>query len=243
MPILILIEVFYFLKQQNYDLVSSGEWVYWIMKKTVSQKTFFLILAVTFTFILVGCFSNDDTNISHLTKARDAISNQDYNLAKRYAESVVKKESNNNEAQIMLEYLKYKDNILLATFWENDPEAMRYIAPIVHDINRKDPRYEAPVLVLAAAWGQTDMVKILLEERADPNYGSDKDGLTALMWACKNFEEQLEMVKALLEAGADIHAKSIYNETPLSIAEEYMNPHIVLLINEYSETLKEKEAE
>jgi hypothetical protein len=204
------------------------------MKKTINRNTFFVFFfMVILTFTLVGCSSNDDTNVNNLVNAREAISNQDYKLAKRYAKSVLKKESNNSEAQAMLEYLKYEDNILLATFWENDSEAMYYIAPIVHDINKKDPRFNAPVLVLAAAWGQTDMVKILLEAGADPNYGSDKDGLTALMWACKNFEEQLEMVKALLEAGADIHAKSIYDETPLSIAEEYMNPNIVSLINEY----------
>jgi len=213
------------------------------MKKTVNRETFFVIFTVILTFILVGCFSNDDTNVSHLANARDAISNQDYNLAKRYAESVLKEESNNYEAQVMLEYLKYEDNILLATFWENDPEAMRYIAPIVHDINRKDPRFDAPVLVLAAGWGHADMVIILLEAGADPNYGTDKDGYTALMWAAKNFDEQLEMTRALLEAGAEINVRSNYGETPLSIAKEYMNPNIVSLINEYSETLKEEKTE
>jgi len=49
LPILILIEVFYFLKQQNYDLVSSGEWVYWIMKKLLA-KNLFLNLSCNFHF-------------------------------------------------------------------------------------------------------------------------------------------------------------------------------------------------
>ncbi len=62
--------------------------------------------------------------------------------------------------------------------------------------------------------------EILLEAGADPNYGAGKSGLTALMWACRKFDEQLEMVRALLEAGAEVNAKSNYAETPLSIANE-----------------------
>lgn len=213
------------------------------MKARVAKGAFNLILVVVLLFVTGCTFSTSQMETDNLTKARDAISNQDYKLASHHARLVLKNEPENREASIMLTYLDYGDNILLATYWENDPEAMRYIAPIVHDINREDPRFKAPVLVLAAAWGQTNMVEILLETGADPNYGADKDGYTALMWACKNFDEQLDMVRALLEAGADINAKSNYNETPLTIAEEYMNPNIVSLVNEYSETLKEEETE
>ena len=53
------------------------------------------------------------------------------------------------------------------------------------------------------------------------------------MWACKNFDEQLEMVRALLKAGAEVDARSNYDETPLSIAYEYENHNIVTLLKEY----------
>ncbi len=199
------------------------------MKK---QKIFLVIIILFSSISLLGCNRNNKNY--DIGMLREAIRNQEYEEAKRYVETVLKKESNNSEARVILNYIKYEDDMLLATFWDDDIDAMKYIAPIIYDINRNDLRFEAPVLVLAAAWGKTDMVKILLEAGADPNYGADKNGLTALMWASKSFESQLEMVKMLLEAGADIHAQSNYNETPLSIAKEYMNVEVISIIKEYS---------
>lgn len=207
--------------------------------KITNRAAFSLLLVIMFLFVTGCTFKTSQIEVDNLTKARDAISKRNYTLASRYAKLVLELEPENTEAGIILTYIEYDDNMLLAAFWQNNLDAIRYLAPIVPDINKEDPRFKAPVLVLAAAWGQTNMVKILLEAGADPNYGSDKDGYTALMWACKNFDEQLDMAIALLEAGADINAKSNYNETPLMIAEEYMNPNIVLLINEYSKMLKE----
>ena len=194
-----------------------------------------LLSIIMIPLIVSGCSGNEDAALDQLANARESISNRDYPSAESYAETARRYDSGNDEAQILLDYIKYEDDMLLATFWEDDPEAMGYIAPIIHDLHRHDSRFDAPVLVLAAAWEKTEMVKILIEAGADPNYGSDKDGLTALMWACKSFDEQLEMVEILLKAGADPYAQSIYNETPLSIAEEYMNPNVVALIHEYLE--------
>jgi len=47
---------------------------------------------------------------------------------------------------------------------------------------------------------------------------------------------QLEMVRALLKAGAEVNVTSDYGETPLSIAEEYENPNIVALLESYGAT-------
>ena len=201
-----------------------------LKKLTIVLLSLFLI-----SFILSGCTGNEDSAFEQLRNARESVANRDYPSAKSYAKTARRYDSGNDEAQILLDYLKYEDDMLLAAFWEDDPEAMEYIAPIIHDLHHHDSRFDAPVLVLAAAWEKTEMVKILIEAGADPNYGSDKDGLTALMWACKSFDEQLEMVEILLKAGADPYAQSIYNETPLSIAEEYMNPNVVALIHEYLE--------
>ena len=204
------------------------------MKKIINHKILLPLIIIFLTLNLFGCFNDTNNTDNNIEKLREAITNQDYNAAKIYAETIFKREVNNREARIILDYLKYEDDMLLATFWEDDITAMKYIAPISPNINKNDPRFEAPVLVLAAAWGKTEMVKILLEAGADPNYGSDKDGMTALMWACKSFKEQLEMIEALLEAGADINAKSIYNETPISIAEEYLSSNVISIIKEYS---------
>ena len=194
------------------------------MKKRGNMIKIILIL-----LFIVGC-SNSEINYEE--KAKEAITNQNYKSAEKYAKRAVKE---NEEAKYILEYIKYEDNMLLATFFENDENAMRYIASIINDINKEDPRYEASALVLAAAWGKTEMVKILIDANADPNYSSDKDGLTALMWACKSFYNQYEMVEILLQADADINAKSLHGETAISIAEQYGNQDIVELIKKYGD--------
>lgn len=43
--------------------------------------------------------------------------------------------------------------------------------------------------------------------------------LTPLHWAVE--EDYPEIVKLLLQFGADPHAKSIYNDTPLTLAQDY----------------------
>ncbi len=208
------------------------------------QKRIITSLVISVLLLVVGCAYNaNQKGMDNLQSARDAISNQDYKLATHHIKLVLNQDPQNKEATLLSAYLSYGDDILLAAFWQNDLEAMQYIAPIVHNINREDSRFNAPVLVLAAAWKETNMVRILLENNADPNYGSDKDGYTALMWACKNFEEQIEMVRDLLDAGADIYATSNYNETALSIAQEYNNPNIVSLLVEYSEMSNQEKTE
>ncbi len=203
-------------------------------RRIVMRARKILLLVVVAVYLVVaGCDFAVKKDVDHMAIIHEAVSNQDYKLASRHVKLALKDDPENREAKMILSYLDYGDNMLVAAFWDEDSEAMSYLAGIVHDINTKDSRFEAPVLVLAAAWGHTEMVEILLEAGADPNFGVDKDGLTALMWACKNFDEQYEMVRALLEAGADIDAKSNYDETPLSIAYEYENHNIVTLLKEY----------
>ena len=197
---------------------------------SINLKIVFLLIIL---FLIPGCSNNNEGEASYLEVAREEVNNQNYGEAESQLKKHLKNDSNNSEARALLNYIDYKDNMLLAAFWENDVDAVQYIAPVIHDINHLDPRFEASVLVLAAAWEQNDMVKILLEAGADPNQGADKDGLTALLWACKNFNDRADVVKALLEAGADMAAESIYGETAYEIAETYGNTGILKLLSEY----------
>lgn len=198
-----------------------------ILKEGILRKLI-ILAAFAVLFFLFGCSSGENT----IQKAEEAITARDYDQAALYARQT-RQSPEKQKARIILSYIKYGDNMLHSAFWEEDIEALQYLAGIIHDINKRDERFDAPVLVLAAGWGHADMVIILLEAGADPNYGTDKDGYTALMWAAKNFDEQLEMTRALLEAGAEVNVRSNYGETPLSIAEEYQNPNIVALLREY----------
>ena len=195
-----------------------------------------LISVLIFAFIVVfagfytaGCSGGDDA----IVKARDAISSRDYSRAATYARQA-RNSSHRQEANAILEYIKYEDNMLLAAYYSEDTDAARYMAPIIYDIDKECPRFNASALVLASAWGQDEMVKILLEAGADPNRGADSAGLTALMWTAKNFDERFEMAKSLVEAGAHINVLSNFGESPLLIAEIYKNPNIAAMLKKYS---------
>ena len=62
---------------------------------------------------------------------------------------------------------------------------------------------EAPALVLAVEGGHTDLVRLLLEFKADPNARLAGSGTTALI--CAVFQLRVEIIKILIDAGADVN--------------------------------------
>ena len=82
-----------------------------------------------------------------------------------------------------------------------------------HDaVNRKGPGGATP-LMTAVLYGDASAVRALLECGADPNIG-DQGGATALMWAVTDIEK----TRMLVEAGANVNARSSLGRTPLAIA-------------------------
>ncbi|KAL6818997.1 ankyrin [Trichoderma camerunense] len=67
----------------------------------------------------------------------------------------------------------------------------------------------------AAASGDVDTVKLLLEHGGDPNY-RDRDGWSAIHWAAE--EGHPEIVALLLDRGANANAVSSYGTSPLHCA-------------------------
>jgi len=71
----------------------------------------------------------------------------------------------------------------------------------------------ATPLMMAALYGDTALVKALLDEGARPNVADDA-GATALMWALTD----LEKTRLLVERGADVNARSDDGRSPVIIA-------------------------
>src|SRR5207244_3751781 len=69
------------------------------------------------------------------------------------------------------------------------------------DINAIDDEYRSTPLGYAARWGNRDVVKLLLERRADPNKAG-ASWATPLAWARKKGHADIEA--DLLQAGASL---------------------------------------
>jgi len=72
------------------------------------------------------------------------------------------------------------------------------------DINAKDD-YGWTALALAAMHGQTECVRLLLDNGADPSVAYDVNGWTPLIYAA--YANDHEAMGLLIKKGADIHAK------------------------------------
>lgn len=75
------------------------------------------------------------------------------------------------------------------------------------------------VLMAAARTGSLDIVKALLSKKANPNAKDPLHDQTALMWAVA--EQHPDVVQALLDAGADVHARSRVRHRTISTGTRY----------------------
>lgn len=82
-------------------------------------------------------------------------------------------------------------------------------------------------LMVAAKIGDIDLMKQLIETKADVN-AKTKSGTTALMLACNC--GHTEAVRLLIEAGANVHHKNEYEETALGWAVDPDKPEIIKLL-------------
>ena len=80
-----------------------------------------------------------------------------------------------------------------------------------------------PALMAATLFADADMVKLLLDRKVDPNR-TDAAGATALMWAVPDVEK----VRLLLAAGANVNAQSKTGRTALLVAAAYPRTVAVL---------------
>jgi len=111
--------------------------------------------------------------------------------------------------------------------------------------------YEDGTMLMAAAnQGQAEMLKILLENGADPNIASPVTGETPLHAAtAKGFaKDTLECVKLLLEAGANPNKKAksevstatyyrdikVVGETPLHLAAAFGSKEMIEVLLQYN---------
>jgi len=91
-------------------------------------------------------------------------------------------------------------------------------------------------LMMAAPYGSTEMIRLFLDAHADVNV-RDIAGMTPLMFAVASENQDPEVIKMLLAAGADPKIQSKTGETALDWARKYGSPAILKLLGEESKAV------
>lgn len=90
------------------------------------------------------------------------------------------------------------------------------------------PEYKDNFTLIGASYcGDIDIITDLLKKGVNVNFMDDY-GRTALYFAC--YQGQTQVVKMLLESGADKDIKDCKKRTPLDIAQKYEYQEIVALL-------------
>lgn len=91
-------------------------------------------------------------------------------------------------------------------------------------------------LFVAAVRGHTDVVRLLLEHEADPSTACGFAGYTPLMGAAYSEALKTEIVRMLLQRGANVQLKAANGETALSLARKRGHTEIVDLLEQAGAT-------
>ena len=119
---------------------------------------------------------------------------------------------------------------LMRAALDGNTETVRELIQQGADINQRDHNGRT-ALMFAVMNMHYETMKVLLEDGADVQTRST-DGGTALM-AAAGMAGDLRMVQALLDRGADVHARlRETNETALTFAEKYGRPEIAQLLRQ-----------
>src|SRR5215813_3272825 len=119
---------------------------------------------------------------------------------------------------------------LMRAALDGDTETVRELIQQGADINQRDD-FGRTALMFAVMNMHYETMKVLLEDGADVQTRST-DGGTALM-AAAGMAGDLRMVQALLDRGADVHARlRETNETALTFAEKYGRNEIAQLLRQ-----------
>jgi ankyrin repeat protein len=114
---------------------------------------------------------------------------------------------------------------------ENDLSTVKLMVRQGVDIHSPAGPAKVTPLMSAAAHGHDEIVKFLIDSKADANI-TDDDGFTALLSACISNFSSPKIVSLLLDAGAKIDAVNKFGYTALAMAVRWGHEDVVAVLLE-----------
>lgn len=108
-------------------------------------------------------------------------------------------------------------------------DAMRAALEAGGDPHERGSIFRAPVLSLAAIRGDSEAVEALLAAGADPNQ-ADMNGMNALSAAVRSCRAPVDLIRRLIDSGADLENRSGGELTPLLAAVQQERTQVALML-------------
>lgn len=99
------------------------------------------------------------------------------------------------------------------------------------DLDERYPSHDRTPLMVAINNGHDEIARLLIEAGAEVN-ATDREGMSALMYAIYKGDKNADLIKLLLERGADPNAKNKQGQTPLELAEYFRSARIEQMLAE-----------
>jgi ankyrin repeat protein len=150
----------------------------------------------------------------------------------------------------------FKNTVLIASAAGNDTETIRLIIDAGVDVNAANALGLTPLIVSAGDNGNVRSVKMLLAKGAQvnavslapfmypglaPKAGTPQFGSITALGMAAPFGPP-ELIKALLDAGADVNAKDVRDMTPLmmAVSTDHQDPAIIRMLLDHGAKLEPK---
>jgi hypothetical protein len=142
---------------------------------------------------------------------------------------VLKRKLSDQIKYMIQDYVRPTEDISFYKFGENDGTPYETQATQNADTNTTKPVTKRTGIGLAVATGDVEKVKKIVSEHPEALKEVDHHG-KSVMHEATVCNDDLEMMKTLIDLGGDIHATCMFNYRPLDNAAHYGAPKIVKLL-------------
>lgn len=124
---------------------------------------------------------------------------------------------------------------------QNDYSVIEILLEKGADVNKKANDLSMSPLYISISNRDTELVKYLIDKGADVNEVINSKGDTILHQAVRSFDD-VSVIEKIIDAGADINKKNIFENTPIDIASKIENIKVEELLKDCKNEKGENES-